>query len=155
VHAYAAIYPDVAVGEQLRALARPLAADIAGRCMAGAEIVVSAVPSLLGMPTLFRREPPAGAFAQRLSDNVPDEPIEAAVLIVQGADDATVLPDLQGGFVARRCLAGQPIDYRGFDGHDHLSIVGDDSPVPDLLLRWSRERFDGRAAPTRCTISRN
>lgn len=154
VHAYSAVYPDVAVADQIRTLARPLAADIAGRCLAGAEILVSAVPSLAGLPTLFDGNPPTDAFARRLSENVPNGRIEAGVLIVQGAEDRTVLPDVQGGFVGRRCMAGQPIDYRGFAGHGHLSIVGEDSPVPDLLLRWSRARFEGRPAPSACSISR-
>lgn len=155
VHAYAAFYPEVALDEQLRAFARPLAADIAGRCLAGAEILVSAVPSMLGLPSLFKDLPPNDAFARRLIENVPDERIAAPVLIAQGALDETVRPEIQGRFVGRRCLAGQAIDYRGFAGHGHLSIVGKDSPVPDLLMRWSRARFDGKPVPTRCTISRN
>jgi pimeloyl-ACP methyl ester carboxylesterase len=155
VHAYAAVYPDIAVADQVRMLARPLAADIAGRCMAGAEILVSAVSSVLAVPSLFSDEPPTGEFARRLSENVPNRRIEAPVLIVQGADDSTVLPDVQGGFVARRCMAGQVIDYRGYAGQRHLSIVGEASPVPDSLMKWSRDRFDGAAAPTRCRVSRN
>jgi hypothetical protein len=155
VHAYAAVYSDVVIDEVLRPIARPLAADIAGRCLAGAEIAVSAVPSLLGMPSLFAEAPPAGSFAERLAANVPDRPIEAPVLIAQGSRDATVLPGVQGGFVGRRCLAGQVIDYRGFAGHDHLSIVGDDSPVPGLLMQWSRDRFDGLPGLSACNIQRN
>ena len=155
VHGYADVYTDVSTRDVLRPLARPLARDIAGRCLASAEILVSAVPSLLGLPSLFEGQPPTGAFARRLADNVPDRPIDAPVLIAQGADDRTVLADVQGGFVARRCMAGQPIDYRGFDGQGHLSIVGDDSPVPNLLMRWSRARFDNAPVPDACTLARN
>jgi len=155
VHAYAAVYPDVVIDELLRPIARPLAADIAGRCLTGAEILVSAVPSLIGMPSLFTGRPPVGAFADRLADNVPDRPIEAPVLIAQGSLDTTVLPGVQGGFVGNRCLSGQVIDYRGFDGLDHLSIVGEESPVPALLMEWSRARFDGLPAPSACNIRRN
>lgn len=155
VHAYSAFYPDVALEEILRPVARPLAADIAGRCIGGAEVLVSAVPSLLGYPSLFDQQPPTGAFASRLADNVPDRPIEVPVLIAQGNLDTTVLPGVQGGFVGNRCLAGQVIDYRGFDGHDHLSIVGDESPVPELLVEWSRERFEGLPGPAACEITRN
>lgn len=155
VQSYAAVYPDVAVSEVLRPWARPLSADIAGRCLGGAELIVSALPSLLSRPTLFSGEPPTGAFAARLAENVPDRAIEAPVLIAQGGRDRTVLPGVQGGYVGRRCLAGQAIDYRGFSKHDHLSIVAGDSPVPDLLIEWSRDRLAGAAAPTSCRVTRD
>jgi len=32
--------------------------------------------------------------------------------------------------------------------------VGEDSPVPELLMQWSRERFDGLPGPSACTIGR-
>ena len=154
VHGYSAAFPDVAVGELLRPWVRPLARDMAGRCMGGIELAVSAVPALLTRPTLFRDRPPTGAFRQRLSENTPADLIDAPVLIMQGGDDSTVLPGIQGGYVARRCTAGQPIDYRGFPGEGHLSIVGDDSHAPALLIDWTRARFAGEAAPDGCSISR-
>ncbi|MFO7763027.1 MAG: lipase family protein [Wenzhouxiangellaceae bacterium] len=153
VEAYAAVYPDVDVGGRLRSFARPLARDIADRCLDHAGMLASALPTLIAGPTLFREPPPSGAFAARLAENVPDEPIEAPVLIVQGSRDTTVTPGVQGGFVSNRCLAGQVVDYRGFADQGHLSIVDEDSPVPDLLLRWTRARFAGEPAPVRCRIS--
>lgn len=155
VYAYSEVYTDVEADELLRPWARPLARDMAGRCMAGLEIAVSALPALLGRPTLFRRNPPSGTFRQRLSENTPVDRIDAPLLIAQGGEDSTVPPGIQGGYVARRCLDGQPIDYRGFPAQDHLSIVGEDSPVPDLLIDWSRARFAGEASADRCVISQH
>ncbi|MGK7295620.1 MAG: lipase family protein, partial [Candidatus Wenzhouxiangella sp. M2_3B_020] len=152
VHGYSAVYPDVRLGDLLRPVARPLARDLADRCMAGIELAVSAVPALLAAPTLFRDDPPTGAFRQRLAENTPDRAIDAPVLIAQGGEDPTVRPGIQAGFVARRCMAGQQIDYRGFPAENHLSIVGSDSPVPELLVGWSRDRFAGRPVAGGCTV---
>lgn len=152
VHGYSAVYPDVDADDLLRPAARPLARDLAGRCMAGIELAVSAVPALLAAPTLFRDDPPTGAFRRRLAENTPEREIDAPVLIAQGGRDPTVRPGIQAGFVARRCMAGQQIDYRGFPAENHLSIVGRDSPVPEMLVGWSRERLAGRPVPAGCTV---
>ncbi len=152
VQAYAAIYPDVDSGGMLRGFASPLARDISGRCLAEFEILVSALPSLLASPTLFKRAPPQGAFADRLAENVPNGSIAAPVLIAQGGRDSVVLPGVQGGFVANRCLAGQAIDYHGFPEEGHLSIVAEDGPVSELLLQWTRARLKGETAPQRCRV---
>ncbi|MGE0723494.1 MAG: lipase family protein [Alphaproteobacteria bacterium] len=151
VEGYAAAYPDLDAWAEVAPLARPLARDIAGRCVGGLETLVSVAETwLLPSAGIFAGDPTAGALGRRLAENVPDAPVAAPLLVAQGEFDDLVSPAVQAAYVARRCAAGQAIDYRTYPGRDHISVLAEESGLPATLIEWTAARFDGRPATDNC-----
>lgn len=151
LQAYAAHYDDVDFDAYTRPEARWLARDMAGRCLAGRQALLSVAEAMVAGGSIFARDPAGGPLGERLAQNTPDAPIGVPVLLAQGDADDLVLPDVQRAFAARRCAAGQAIDYRRYPGRDHLSVVAPDSPYTADLVAWTRDRFAGTPAPATCT----
>jgi hypothetical protein len=99
-------------------------------------------PTLAHLPSggIFAHDTTDGPLEERLLQNTPYGRIRTPVLIAQGQIDDLVLPEVQRRFVAARCATGQPIDYRLYEGRDHLSLVAADSPPGLDLVGWTRDR---------------
>jgi len=151
MYAYAATYSDVRWDDYVTSpSARWAARDMASRCLAGSQAIVSVIEALaLGGP-IFSTVPTSGAFGARLAQNTPDRTVPQPLLIAQGETDDLVLPEVQTRWVARRCAAGQAIDYRRYAGRDHLTLVASDSPFDADLLRWTEDRFADRPVQVAC-----
>jgi pimeloyl-ACP methyl ester carboxylesterase len=151
VAGYAASYPGLDPWAEVEWLARPFARDIAGRCAGGLETLVSVAGTwLLPRHGIFAQDPTAGPLGRRLAENVPEAPIAAPVLIMQGESDDLVAPSIQAAYVQRRCAAGQRVDYRAYPGRDHLSLLAEDSGLPSALIEWTMARFEARPPTSSC-----
>lgn len=150
VHAYAARYPELDAATLVRPGRRAVAGAIARRCLDGARALPTALVAAALPGSLFAEDPGDGPMGLRLAQNVPDRPIAAPVLVAQGDIDPLVLPEVQAGWVARRCAAGQPIEFRRYPGRDHLSLVAADSPLVRDLVDWTQARFAGEPAGPSC-----
>ena len=84
-----------------------------------------------------------GPFGIRLRAQTPTGPFAFPVLVAQGTADPLVKPELQAEWTAARCEAGVPIDYREFDGLDHLSLVAAASPLTSVIIEWTLDRESG------------
>jgi hypothetical protein len=153
--AYSATYPDVRVGDYVRPQARVLLDETAQRCLSGPEALVS-VGTAVATPPYFSPGPIRGPLQERLQENVPTGHIEAPLMIAQGLADALVLPKVQRQYVDERCSDGQQIEYRAYGGFDHVGIVLDPtSPLPEELVAWTQDRFDGKPQRPGCrTVTR-
>lgn len=141
---YATVYPDIDTKAYVSARMRPFVGDIAARCVGGWPTMVSAMETkLLPSAGIFTRDPVSGPLGDRLRQNTPATGIVAPVLIAQGGDDDLVPPSLQYRYVAARCAAGQPIDYRLYRGRDHVSLVAANAALDADLVAWTRDRFAG------------
>lgn len=149
--AYADRYQDVSFNELIREGASWQAREMSARCLIGARALV---PTLIGSKlvsgSIFEHSETWLAFRQRLTENVPNQPIGAPLLILQGQQDEVVAEPVQARFVAGRCAAGETVDYQTFEGHDHLSIVQNDAPSISVLVEWTRARFEGQPAMSTC-----
>ena len=143
---YATGYDDVRVADYVRPVGRTTFDQAARRCL-DASAIVSAVSAVAVGMDIFVDDLTAGPLATRLDQNAPRAEIEAPLLIGQGETDGLVLPGVQAAYVAARCDAGQPVDYRTYPGRGHVPLVEADSPLIPELLAWTQARFDG-AAPT-------
>ena len=86
-----------------------------------------------------------------MEENIPLRPIEAPLMIGQGLADVLVLPTEQERYVADMCDAGQQLEYRTYEGFDHVSVVAaPDSPLIPDLLAWTQERLDGDPVEPGC-----
>lgn len=99
---------------------------------------------------IFKAEVFGGALAKRLEEQTPNQSIPVPLLIGHGTTDDLISLKLQKGYVASWCAAGQAMDYREYEGRDHLTVVAADSPMVKDLLQWSRDRLAGKPAITNC-----
>jgi uncharacterized membrane protein HdeD (DUF308 family)/acetyl esterase/lipase len=152
--AYSAIYPDVRFDDYVRPTARVVARATSQRCLSKPEALVSVATNVANEP-MFSRAPSSGAFGRRLEENVPLHPIAAPLLVAQGLSDTLVLPSAQRTYVDAMCAAGRQLEYRTYEGYGHVDVVaGPHSPLIPDLLRWTQERFAGKAPPEGCTTVR-
>lgn len=151
VHAYGLTYPDVGIAAYVAPRLRPLVGDIASRCVGGWPTLFSVMETkLLPSAGIFARDPAAGPLGDRLRQNTPATTVATPVLIAQGSADDLVAASLQYRYVAARCAAGQPIDYRLYPGRDHVSLVTGHAALDADLVAWSRDRFAGLPDTPNC-----
>jgi uncharacterized membrane protein HdeD (DUF308 family)/alpha-beta hydrolase superfamily lysophospholipase len=147
---YASAYDDVSVDDYVRPSARSSFDATVGRCLAEPSALLSVVGSLTLGDEIFSTDLATDPLLARLEENVPTAPIEAPLLLAQGASDQLVLPSVQADYVAARCADGQAIDYREYEGLDHVPLVEADSPLIPELVDWTRDRLDGEAPTPNC-----
>jgi alpha-beta hydrolase superfamily lysophospholipase len=153
LRAYSETYADVSFGDYVHPWLLPLAHDMTRRCLSGRGALLSLAEAKVAGGTIFATPPATGALGLRLRQNNPDQHMPEPLLIAQGLDDDLVLPDAQARFVRRICDAGQALEYRGYAGRDHLSLVAPDSPLVADLMNWSRSMLAGDASPPGCRLS--
>lgn len=147
---YSAHYDDVRVEEYLRPEATLLYEETAARCWADRSFIVSVLEAGVIDRPIWAKSPSEGPLAARLEANVPRKPIQAPLLIAQGLADTLVLPEAQQEYVDSLCRAGQPLDYRTYEGKDHMGVVSAGSPLLDQLMRWTEDRLRGAPAENSC-----
>ena len=150
VAAYTRTYPDVKEDDVLRPAARTFVDEMAQRCLAEPEALVSVGSSLTFDGPIFTDAATQGAFGRRLQENTPTKPITAPLLIAQGGSDPLVLPTAQAAYAKRLCDAGQALDYRTYPGRDHVGVVSPQSELIPDLVRWTQDRIDGKPASVTC-----
>ncbi|MGG5260621.1 lipase family protein [Phycicoccus avicenniae] len=151
IDSYSKVYPDVTYRQLVRPGAEPIVREMAGRCLAEKSTLVSVATALSLDKPIWNGDPDRGAFAARLRENIPDGPIEAPLLIGQGGADSLVIPAAQKAYVTARCDAGQALDYRVYDGRDHVPLVEPDSPAIPELVQWTKDRLAGAPATDSCS----
>ncbi|MGR0219946.1 lipase family protein [Agromyces sp. ZXT2-6] len=155
IAAYTAIYPDVTYREYVRPGAEVTVRQMAERCLAEPSSFAS-VLSVLGLsrdPEIGAADPTTGAFGERLVENTPPPTILAPLLIGQGAADQLVVRPAQDAYVDDLCAAGQQVDYRVYEGRDHVPLVEPDSPLVPELIEWTAARFAGEPVEPGCVSS--
>lgn len=91
------------------------------------------------------------ALVAHIEQNAANGAIMAPLVIVQGLADKIVLPVATDAYVDARCAAGQQVEYWTFSGLDHLSIVGPDSPLTEVLFAWTQSRLNDEPQPAGCS----
>lgn len=148
IEGYAQTYDDVRIPEVVRPAAVPLVAQMASRCLSEPGMLVSVLTALsMGDEDVLRADASAGPLGARLDENMPLTPGESPLLVAQGVDDALITPQIQRTYVRQVRRGGRDVDFRVFEGRDHLSLVQGDSAWLPELLAWTEERF-GHRAPT-------
>lgn len=150
VEAYASTYPGSDAASYVRPGARLIVSEMATRCLGEPGALVSVAEALSMDQPLWTTEPTSGPLGERLAENVPTGPVPAPLLVAQGRADTLILPSAQDAYVGERCTAGDPVDYRTYDGRDHVGLVQADSLLVPDLLRWTEARFAGEAPTPTC-----
>jgi uncharacterized membrane protein HdeD (DUF308 family)/predicted esterase len=147
---FAGAYDDVRFDDYVRPTARTVVQRLAARCLAEPAILVSALASITTDMSVFRADLRTGALGDRLPENVPGGPFRMPVLIGQGSDDQLIAADVQARYARRLCDAGATVDYRSYDGRDHVEVVAADSPLLPELVTWTQRVLDGDPVPSTC-----
>jgi uncharacterized membrane protein HdeD (DUF308 family)/alpha-beta hydrolase superfamily lysophospholipase len=148
---YASAYDDVSIDDYVRPSARASFDATVGRCLAEPSALLSVIGSVTLGDEIFSTDLASGPLLARFEENVPTAPIEAPLLVAQGASDQLVLPSVQADYVAERCADGQDVDYRTYEGLDHVPLVEAGSPLIPELLDWTRDRLAGEAPTPNCS----
>jgi uncharacterized membrane protein HdeD (DUF308 family)/alpha-beta hydrolase superfamily lysophospholipase len=151
VTAYSNIYPDVSFDEYVKPTVQPIVKEMAKRCFSESETLVSILTSLIIKGPIYDRDPLSGPFGERLNQNIPTETIDIPVFIAQGASDVLVYPDIQETYVDMRCQNGQKLEYRKYEGLDHVGVVGEGSAFREDALTWTNERLTGKPFEDSCS----
>ncbi|ALJ21807.1 lipase family protein [Microbacterium sp. No. 7] len=150
---YEAVYSDVRYRDYIRPGVETIVRAMADRCLSDPGTVLSVVADLGSQsdPQIFARPPTSGPLGQHLSDNRPPERGLSPVLVMQGGRDSVITPATQQRLVGRMCEAGMRVDYRLYEGYEHVELVElrRERPVADLL-EWTAARFEGRLVPRGC-----
>jgi uncharacterized membrane protein HdeD (DUF308 family) len=147
---YDAVYEDVDLGDYVKPGARVAIEEMSGRCLSERATLVSVLTLPLMPNPAWNRDPLSGPMGQRVTENVPSGPIAVPILYAQGLDDSLIMPSDPAAYVQTRCDQGDTIDYRTYDGLDHLSLVEADSPLIPDLIQWTADRFGGVAPVSSC-----
>jgi pimeloyl-ACP methyl ester carboxylesterase len=148
---YSRFYPDITFEQALRPEALDAARQIVNLCdfvpPEDAERLEALAETFDG-PALATSS--NKALQARLEQNTADGPIKAPVVIAQGLSDVVVPPSATDAYVEERCVAGQRLEYWTFAGRDHLTIIQPGTPLGDLLIKWTTERFANKPQATGC-----
>jgi hypothetical protein len=78
---------------------------------------------------------------------LPQRPLDKPMLVINGEDDAQVLPAWVGSAVSRSCALGGRIQYLQIPNTSHDDLV---PKVADTMERWIADRFAGTPPPSDC-----
>lgn len=144
------LYPELELKAHLTPGSARGIEKIQGLCFNGQDALGAILQGTQVPNQIFPDELLAGPFGDKLRAQTPTGPFPAPVLVAQGLADPLVRPAEQRAWVEARCAAGAEIDYREFDGLDHLSLVAPESPLTPQLVEWTLDRAAGEPATPTC-----
>jgi uncharacterized membrane protein HdeD (DUF308 family)/alpha-beta hydrolase superfamily lysophospholipase len=147
---WAQVYPGLDLARLVTPGTLAVVARLGELCFDGRDALAAAAASEQLLDTIFRPDALGGRFGLLLRANSPTGTIAAPLLIAQGAADQLVSPAAQARFVALRCAAGQPLEYRVYPGLDHLPLIAPGSPLTTELVAWTLARLAGEAPKSSC-----
>lgn len=77
-------------------------------------------------------------------------PLEAPVMVVQGLEDVTILPEFTHAQVMSRCALGDTVYYVRYSEDDHPSLNYQARLHEPSVIDWMRARWSGEPAPSNC-----
>ena len=147
------LYPELELSAQLTPGSARGVEKIENLCFNGQDALAAILQGTQVPNQIFPDTVLTGEFGELLRAQTPTGPFPAPVLVAQGLADPLVKHEQQAEWVADRCDAGADIDFRSYEGLDHLSLVAGDSPLTPELISWTLDR--GAAVPVEpgCTIA--
>lgn len=83
---------------------------------------------------------------------LPQRPLDRPMLVINGTEDAVVLPDWIQYAVAGSCALGGRIEYLQIPGVNHERLI---AKATQPVGRWIADRFAGLPAPSNCPAGQN
>lgn len=120
-------------------------------CFDGRDALAAVIGSTQLLDAVIPESALNGPLGEELRENSVNENIDYPLFVAQGTADQLVLPGMQRDWVAERCAAGQAMEYREYEGRDHMPLVEDDSPLIPDLVAWANDRLDGKTPVDTCS----
>jgi dienelactone hydrolase len=83
---------------------------------------------------------------------LPQRPLDKPMLVINGEDDAMVLPDWVRFAVSGSCALGGQIEHVQLPGTGHLDVTTNSA---ETMQRWIADRFAGTPPPSNCPAGQN
>lgn len=95
--------------------------------------------------------PLATGLVSALSEAMPGtEQLEMPIVVVQGLEDVTILPQFTHAQVMSQCALGSTVWYVRYPFDDHGSLNFQARVSDPKVTDWMRERWEGQKAPSNC-----
>lgn len=147
---YDGAYSDVSLGDYVTTGAESVVRGLADRCLGEPAFLVSVLSSITTSMSVFSQDLGDGPLGTHLAENVPTGPFDMPLLIAQGLDDQIILAGPQAEYATGVCQSGANLDYRTYEGKDHVALVTADSALTSDLIAWTQQRFAGEPATPNC-----
>lgn len=153
VDSYARYYPDLTLDDVVTRAGRTIVREAASRCTGegGTLVTILAGLSISRDQPLVNRSALDGPFGQRLTENIPNGPWSAPLFIGQGEADEVIPFQLTADYVTGLCRAGTDVEFRGYPGGTHMSVLADGSALGDDLVRWTTDRLAAKSSTPTCS----
>jgi acetyl esterase/lipase len=146
--AWSAAYDELEITDVLEEASVPIAEDIAGRCLDGLSLPASTIQSIqLRSALASLDEPGTQAWEPVLAENSPTGRLAAPLLVLQGAADPFIPPDITEAYVAQRCDDGDDVELRLVPGAEHFTLTW---RTADEAVAWTQARFAGEPNSPTC-----
>jgi hypothetical protein len=76
--------------------------------------------------------------------------LSTPLLVAQGLEDVTILPQFTHAMVQASCALGNPVFYRTYPDDDHPSLNFQARVSDPYALQWMEDRWEGVPAPNNC-----
>ncbi len=146
--AWSEAYDDLHLHDVVAPESAEAARAIAGRCLDPTSLPASTLQAIqLQDEVSPLRSPSTTHWARHLADNTPTGHLDVPLLVLQGAEDPLITPEITAEHVRMRCDAGDVVELRLISGAGHFTLA---SRTADDAAEWTRQRFAGAAARTTC-----
>jgi pimeloyl-ACP methyl ester carboxylesterase len=149
LHAWSEVYDGPELNQVIKGAARPVVRNTAKLCIREEQEAAAILPGSVFMRITFLSNHPVETEPWRslFRDNR-SRKNSRAVLIVQGAEDGLVHPDVTEEFAKSLCARGHVVEYRSYPDVNHITAV--EVITPDVAA-WIVDRFNGEPASSSCS----
>lgn len=153
VAAYTDYYDDLSLPEVVPPAGRTLVREAAARCTGEGGTLVTILTGLAvaGDEPLVDEGALDGDFGRRLEANRPTGPWSAPLFIGQGEADEVIDFRINEAYEADLCAAGADLEFHGYPGGTHMSVLAVGSALTEDLIAWTRDRLDGEPSTPTCS----
>ncbi|MDQ6522288.1 lipase family protein [Nocardioides sp. LHD-245] len=150
--AYADYYADLSLTDAAPPSARTLIREAASRCTGegGTLVTILTGLSVARDTPLIRSGALDGRFGRRLEENIPAGPWAAPLFVGQGEQDEVIAFRINQDYVADLCAQGIDVEFHGYPGGTHMSVLKAGSALDDDVVAWTQDRLAGRPARPNC-----
>ena len=151
-HAYADYYADLTLAEAAPRSAWTLIREAASRCttQGGTLVTILAGLSVARDTPLVHPDALDGRFGRRLEENIPTGPWAAPLFVGQGEKDEVIAFAINQDYVAGLCARGVDVEFHGYPGGTHMSVLKAGSPLDEDVVAWTKDRLAGRPSQPNC-----
>ncbi|WGX98581.1 lipase family protein [Nocardioides sp. L-11A] len=153
--AYADYYADLTLTDAAPRSAGTLIREAASRCTdeGGTLVTILTGLSVARDTPLVRPGALDGRFGQRLTENIPTGPWAAPLFVGQGEQDEVIAFGINQDYVADLCARGTDVEFHGYPGGTHMSVLEAGSPLDDDVVAWTQDRLAERPSRPNCATT--